>query len=59
MYKKQNIYIIIAIFNLDEGVIKIVNISERTKQLGTENAFTVLAEVKKRLAKGDNIKNFK
>ena len=35
-----------------------VNISKRTDALGTENAFTVLAEVKKRLRKGADIKNF-
>ena len=35
-----------------------VNISKRTDALGTENAFTVLAEVKKRLRKGVDIKNF-
>jgi len=34
------------------------NISKRTDALGTENAFTVLAEVSKRLRAGADIKNF-
>jgi len=33
-------------------------LSERTKNLGTENAFTVLAEVNERLRQGKDIKNF-
>ncbi|MFP3985033.1 MAG: pyridoxal phosphate-dependent aminotransferase [Candidatus Bathyarchaeia archaeon] len=35
-----------------------VNLSKRTSELGTENAFTVLAEVNKRLREGADIKNF-
>ena len=35
-----------------------VNVSKRTESLGTENAFTVLAEVNKRLREGADIKNF-
>jgi aspartate aminotransferase len=34
------------------------NISRRTSELGTENAFTVLAEVSRRLREGADIKNF-
>jgi aspartate/methionine/tyrosine aminotransferase len=33
-------------------------LSKRTSELGTENAFTVLAEVNKRLREGADIKNF-
>ena len=35
-----------------------VNLSRRTSDLGTENAFTVLAEVNRRLREGADIKNF-
>ncbi len=35
-----------------------VNISKRTNELGTENAFSVLAEVNKKIRAGANIKNF-
>ena len=40
------------------GGIRMLNISKRTDELGTENAFTVLAEVKKRTREGADVKNF-
>jgi len=35
-----------------------MNTSGRTDELGTEDAFTVLAEVEKRLREGADVKNF-